>query len=78
MPAHPHRQRHLRLLARYAGTHVTVSGSYSDAKPLRMKDRPFLEENFKRAVANSPATFYSTTASFTSGATPNIVLNNAA
>ncbi len=59
-------------------THVTISGSYSDAKPLRMKDRPFLEQNFKRAVANSPATFYSTTASFTSGATPNIVLNNAA
>lgn len=59
-------------------THVTVSGSYSDGKPLRMKDRPFLEENFQRAVANSPATFYSNTATFTSGATPNIVLNNAA
>ncbi len=61
-----------------ARTHVTISGSYSDGKPLRLKDRPFLEQNFKRAVANSPATFYSTTATFTSGATPNIVLNNAA
>jgi outer membrane receptor protein involved in Fe transport len=59
-------------------THVTVSGSYSDGKPLRLKDRPFLMENFRRAVANSPATFYSPTATFTSGATPNIVLNNAA
>jgi hypothetical protein len=34
--------------------------------------------NFRRAVANSPATFYSPTATLTSGATPNIVLNNAA
>ncbi|MBL9200207.1 MAG: TonB-dependent receptor [Opitutaceae bacterium] len=59
-------------------THVTVSGSISDGKPLRMKDRPFLERNFKRAVANSPGTFYSTTTTFNSGATPNIVLNNAA
>ncbi len=59
-------------------THVTVSGSYSDGKPLRLKDRPFLLENFRRAVANSPATFYSPTATFTSGATPNIVLNNGA
>jgi outer membrane receptor protein involved in Fe transport len=59
-------------------THITVSGSYSDGKPLRLKDRPFLMENFRRAVANSPATFYSPTATFTSGATPNIVLNNAA
>jgi iron complex outermembrane receptor protein len=59
-------------------THVTVSGSYSDGKPLRLKDRPFLQRNFTRAVANSPATFYSTTATFTSGATPNIVLNNGA
>jgi outer membrane receptor protein involved in Fe transport len=58
-------------------THVTVSGSTSDGKPLRMKDRPFLEQNFKRAVANSPGTFYSTTTTFNSGATPNIVLNNA-
>ncbi|MFN9897674.1 MAG: hypothetical protein ACK55Z_02505, partial [bacterium] len=48
-------------------THVTVSGSYSDGKPLRLKDRPFLMENFRRAVANSPATFYSPTATFTSG-----------
>ncbi len=59
-------------------THVTVSGSTSDGKPLRMKNRPFLEQNFKRAVANSPGTFYSTTTTFNSGATPNIVLNNAA
>lgn len=59
-------------------THVTVSGSTSDGKPLRVKDRPFLEQNFKRAVANSPGTFYSTTTTFNSGATPNIVLNNAA
>ncbi len=59
-------------------THVTVSGSFSDGKPLRLKDRPFLLDNFKRAVANAPASFYTTTATFTSGATPNIVLNNAA
>jgi iron complex outermembrane receptor protein len=59
-------------------THVTLSGSYSDGKPLRMKDRPFLIDYFKRAVANSPASFYTNTATFTSGATPNIVLNNAA
>ncbi len=59
-------------------THVTISGSTSDGKPLRMKDRPFLEQYFNRAVANSPATFYSNTATFPSGATPNIVLNNAA
>jgi iron complex outermembrane receptor protein len=59
-------------------THVTISGSYSDGKPLRLKDRPFIEQNFKRALANSPSTFYSTTGTFTSGATPNIVLNNAA
>jgi iron complex outermembrane receptor protein len=58
-------------------THVTLSGSYSDGKPLRMKDRPFLVDYFKRAVANAPASFYTTTATFTSGATPNIVLNNA-
>ncbi len=58
-------------------THVTISGSASDGKPLRLNDRPFLEQNFKRAVANSPATFYSTTTTFNSGATPNIVLNNA-
>lgn len=58
--------------------HVTLSGSYSDGKPLRMKDRPFLIDYFNRAVANGPASFYSTTATFTSGATPNIVLNNAA
>ena len=59
-------------------THVTLSGSYSDGKPLRMKDRPFLLDYFKRAVANAPASFYTTSATFTSGATPNIVLNNAA
>ena len=59
-------------------THVTLSGSYSDGKPLRMKDRPFLVDYFNRAVANGPASFYTTTATFTSGATPNIVLNNAA
>lgn len=59
-------------------THVTLSGSYSDGKPLRMKDRPFLIDYFKRAVANGPASFFTTTATFTSGATPNIVLNNAA
>lgn len=59
-------------------TSVTLSGSYSDGKPLRMKDRPFLFDYFNRAVANRPASFYSTTATFTSGATPNIVLNNAA
>jgi iron complex outermembrane recepter protein len=59
-------------------THVTLSGSYSDGKPLRMKDRPFLIDYFKRAVANAPASFYTNTATFTSGATPNIVLNNAA
>jgi len=59
-------------------THVTLSGSFSDGKPLRMKDRPFLLDYFKRAVANAPASFYTTTATFTSGATPNIVLNNAA
>ena len=58
--------------------HVTLSGSFSDAKPLRMKDRPFLIDYFNRAVANGPASFYSTTATFTSGATPNIVVNNAA
>ncbi len=61
-----------------ARTHVTLSGSYSDGKPLRMKDRPFLIDYFNRAVANAPASFYTTTATFTSGATPNIVLNNAA
>ncbi len=61
-----------------AKTHVTLSGSYSDGKPLRMKDRPFLIDYFNRAVANAPASFYTTTATFTSGATPNIVLNNAA
>jgi len=59
-------------------THVTLSGSYSDGKPLRMKDRPFLVDYFNRAVANGPASFYTNTATFTSGATPNIVLNNAA
>lgn len=59
-------------------THVTLSGSTSDGKPLRMKDRPFLLNYFKRAVANAPASFYTNTATFTSGATPNIVLNNAA
>ena len=59
-------------------THVTLSGSYSDGTPLRMKDRPFLVDYFKRAVANAPASFYTNTATFTSGATPNIVLNNAA
>ena len=59
-------------------TNVTLSASYSDGKPLRMKDRPFLEQYFRRAIANSPATFYSNTATFNSGATPNIVLNNAA
>ncbi len=59
-------------------THVTLSGSTSDGKPLRMKDRPFLLDYFKRAVANAPASFYTTAATFTSGATPNIVLNNAA
>ena len=59
-------------------THVTISGSASDGKPLRLKDRPFLTQNFQRAVANSPATFYSTTTTFNSGATPNIVLNNGA
>lgn len=59
-------------------THVTLSGSTSDGKPLRMKDRSFLVDYFKRAVANAPASFYTNTATFTSGATPNIVLNNAA
>jgi iron complex outermembrane recepter protein len=59
-------------------THVTLSGSTSDGKPLRMKDRPFLLDYFNRAVANAPASFYTTSATFTSGATPNIVLNNAA
>ncbi|MBL9210112.1 MAG: TonB-dependent receptor [Opitutaceae bacterium] len=57
--------------------HVTLSGSYSDGKPLRMKDRPFLIDYFNRAVTNGPASFHGTTATFTSGATPNIVLNNA-
>jgi iron complex outermembrane recepter protein len=61
-------------------THVTLSGSYSDGKPLRMKDRPFLLDYFKRGVANAPASFYTSSAIaiFTSGATPNILLNNAA
>ncbi len=65
-------------LGKSGKTHVTLSGSYSDGKPLRMKDRPFLVDYFKRAVANAPASFYTNTATFTSGATPNIVLNNAA
>lgn len=59
-------------------THVTVSGSYGDGKPLRLKDRPFLQRNFRQAVANSQDTFYSTSNTFNSGATPNIVLNNGA
>ncbi|MEO6243882.1 MAG: TonB-dependent receptor, partial [Opitutaceae bacterium] len=59
-------------------THVTLSGGYSDGKPLRLKDRSFLLDYFRRAVANAPTSFYTTTATFTSGATPNIVLNNAA
>ena len=59
-------------------THVTLSASYSDGKPLRMKDRPFIVEYFQRAVANSPSTFYTATQPFWSGATPNIALNTAA
>lgn len=58
-------------------THVTLSASFSDGKPLRLKDRPFIEAYFKRAVANSPATFYSATQTFIAGATPNIALNTA-
>jgi outer membrane receptor protein involved in Fe transport len=57
-------------------THVTVSASASDGKPLLMKDRPFLDKNLKRTMANSP--FYNTTTPFYAGATPNIVLNNGA
>lgn len=56
-------------------THVTLSASYSDGKPLRLKDRPFIADYFKRAVANSPALFHSETQTFLSGATPNIALN---
>ncbi len=59
-------------------THVTLSTSFSDGKPLRLKDRPFIQDYFRRAVANSPATFYSQTQVFLSGATPNIALNTAA
>ena len=59
-------------------THVTISGGYSDGKPLRLKDRPFIEQYFRRAVANDPARFYSATQTFVSGATPNIALNTAA
>jgi outer membrane receptor protein involved in Fe transport len=65
-------------LGKSGKTHVTLSGSTSDGKPLRLKDRPFLIDYFNRAVRNGAATFYSTAATFTSGATPNIVLNNAA
>ena len=61
-----------------ARTHVTISGGYSDGKPLRLKDRPFIEQYFRRAVANDPARFYSATQTFVSGATPNIALNTGA
>jgi outer membrane receptor protein involved in Fe transport len=59
-------------------THVTLSGSYSDGKPLRLQDRPFIIDYYKRAIANSPATFYSQTQPYWTGTTPNIALNTAA
>lgn len=65
-------------LGRGGRTHLTLSASYSDGKPLRLKDRPFIMDYFKRASANSPGTFFTQTQPFLSGATPNIALSTAA
>ena len=65
-------------LGRGGRTHLTLSASYTDGRPLRLKDRPFIVDYFKRAVANSPATFYTATQPFLSGATPNIALSTGA
>ncbi len=65
-------------LGRSGRTHLTLSASFSDGKPLRLKERPFIMDAFQRAVANSPAAFHTATQPFFSGATPNIALNPAA
>lgn len=65
-------------LGKSGNTHVTLSGSYSDGKPLRMQDRPFIRDYYNRAIANSPATFYTQAQPNWTGTTPNIALNTAA
>ena len=59
-------------------THVTLSASYSDGKPLRLQDRSFIVDYYKRAIANSPNSFYTQTQPYWTGTTPNIALNTAA
>ncbi len=55
-------------------THVNIIASLSAGRSLLLEDRSFVRDNFARAMTNAPALFYSNTAPFASGATPNIAL----
>jgi len=55
-------------------THVNVILSYSDGKGPVRQDRPFIKNNFYRALANAPGLFYSANTPYAAGSLPNIAL----